>query len=362
MHKNKFSITPAWLFQTDTGELFEPGLFRLLKSIRDTRRLTTAAKDSGISYRHAWNLVHKGADFFGQPLVQMRKGKGTELTPLGETLLWSEQRIKARLGPQIDSMASELNNQLQQLLEGDHPVLRLHASHGYAVALLPKFPERLELRLQYCNVREALSALKSGECDLASFHVPTSPRLAEQTLDYYQDSLQAKDLRVIRFVTREQGLMFPRDNPKGITGLKDLAQPGLRFINRDRNSGTHFLFSLLLREAGIDPQNIQNAEQEEFTHTAVAAYVAAGMADVGFGVEAAARQFGLGFMNLATEHYLLICHEDRLHQHIISELLALMRSPDFVDEIVKQPGYAPDHCGEIGTLAEFMASHRSEWG
>lgn len=354
MHNKTLTITPSWVFRTETDELFDPVLFNLLKGIRDTGRLTLAAREAGISYRHAWNLINRGRDFFDLPLVRKHKGQGTELTPLGEVLLWSEQRIKARLGPQIDSMASELNIQLQQLFEGAHPVLRLHASHGYAVALLPRYPDRLELKLRYCNTREALAALDQGDCDLASFHLPTSPTLADETLRYYHDDLQAKDLMVIRFVTRKQGLIVPRNNPKGIQGLKDLTRSDLMFINRDRHSGTHLLFTMLLREAGLDPADIRTADQEEYTHTAVAAYVAAGMADVGFGVEAAARQFGLDFIELASEHYLLICHEDRLHQDTLRQLLGLMRAPDFIEEIHKQPGYAPDHCGEIVTLDELL--------
>ena len=356
MHKKKLSITPSWVFRTEDDELFDPVLFNLLKSIRDTGRLTLAAREAGVSYRHAWNLINRGSTFFDLPLVRKRKGQGTELTPLGEVLLWSEQRIKARLGPQIDSMASELNIQLQQLFEGAHPVLRLHASHGYAVALLPRYPDRLEVKLQYCNTREALAALNRGECDLASFHLPTSAPLAEQTLRYYEADLQAADLKVIRFVTRKQGLIIPRGNPKDIAGLEDLARPDLVFIHRDRDSGTHLLFTLLLQQAGLNPADIHSADQEEYTHTAVAAYVASGMADVGFGVEAAARQFDLGFIELASEHYLLIGHEERLHQSTIGQLLDLMRAPDFIEAIHDQPGYAPDECGEIVTLEEMLAN------
>lgn len=360
MHKKKFSISPGWVFRTESGELFDPTLFSLLKSIRDTGRLTSAAREAGVSYRHAWNLINRGAEFFDLPLVRKRKGQGTELTPLGEVLLWSEQRIKARLGPQIDSMASELNIQLQQLFEGAHPVLRLHASHGYAVALLPRYPNRLELKLQYCNTREALAALNRGECDLASFHLPTNPVFAEQTLNYYHDDLQKADLKVIRFVTRKQGLIIPRGNPKGIKGLPDLARPDLLFINRDRDSGTHLLFSMLLREAGIALSQLHKADQEEYTHTAVAAYVASGMADLGFGVEAAARQFDLDFIELATEHYLLIGHEERLRQPTITQLLTLMAEPDFIDAINELPGYAPDQCGEIMTLNALLVDRAQD--
>ena len=116
MHTKKLNISPAWVFRTDNGELFEPVLFRLLESIRDTGKLTAAAEAAGISYRHAWNLLNRATHVFSLPLVIMRKGQGTTLSDLGEKLLWADHRVKARLGPQIDSMASELNDQVQQLL------------------------------------------------------------------------------------------------------------------------------------------------------------------------------------------------------------------------------------------------------
>src|SRR5690554_8200983 len=74
MHNKKLNISPAWVFRTDTNEFFEPVLFRLLESIRDTGKLTMAATATGISYRHAWNLLNRGGDTLGLPLVVMRKG------------------------------------------------------------------------------------------------------------------------------------------------------------------------------------------------------------------------------------------------------------------------------------------------
>jgi molybdenum-dependent DNA-binding transcriptional regulator ModE len=55
MHKKRLSISPAWVFRTDNGELFEPVLFRLLETIRDSGKLTAAAEAAGVSYRHACN-------------------------------------------------------------------------------------------------------------------------------------------------------------------------------------------------------------------------------------------------------------------------------------------------------------------
>lgn len=339
--------------------MFDPVLFRLLENIRDSGKLTVAAEQCGISYRHAWNLLNRGRAFFSLPLVDMRKGQGTRLSPLGEKLLWSEQQVKARLGPQIDSMASDLNDQIQQLLAGAHPVLRIHASHGYAIALLPEFSEQVEVNLQYRNPHDALNALARRECDIASFHFPTDPRRAREVMEYYHTQLDFAELTVIRFVTRKQGLMYRPDCRLRMETLHDLVQPGVQFIGRNHNSGTRILFNMLLEEQRISSEDISGAEQEEFTHTAVAAYVAAGMADVGFGIEAAARQFGLAFVDLSTEHYLLVCRKEQLERANMNNLLTLMHSEPFLERVMALPGYAPDRCGELSTFAELLENQTS---
>lgn len=356
----KLSITPAWIFRSEQGELFDPILFGLLETIRESGKLTVAAQSCGISYRHAWNLLNRSGAFFGLPLVDMRKGQGTRLSPLGEKLLWSEQQVKARLGPQIDSMASDLNDQIQQLLAGAHPVLRIHASHGYAIALLPDFSEQVEVNLQYRNPHDALNALARRDCDVASFHFPTDPGRARKVMEYYHTQLDFAELTVIRFVTRKQGLMYRPDSHFRVEALNDLVKPGLRFIGRNQNSGTRILFNMLLQEQGISAGDISGSEQEEFTHTAVAAYVAAGMADVGFGIEAAARQFGLAFVPLSMEHYLLICRKEEVERANMNNLLSLMRSGPFIGRVMALPGYAPDHCGELSTFAELLENQNSE--
>ncbi|MHA7879287.1 MAG: substrate-binding domain-containing protein [Saccharospirillum sp.] len=346
----KLTIHPTWLLQADEHHTLDHTLFNLLRGIHSSGKLTDAAKQADISYRHAWNLLNRWDDFFGLPLVTMRKGQGTRLSDLGETLLWAEQRLQARLGPQTESMASELNMELQQLLEGAHPVLRVHASHGYAVALLPTFREQLELNLQYCSPTDALTALNRGNCDIAGFHLPTDTPFAQHIFNTYQHLLDAEQHCVIRFITRQQGLIIREQMALPITSLKDLTRPGLRFINRQRDSGTRALLNLLLDQAGIDGKRIQGFEREEYTHTAIAAYIASNMADAGFGVEAAARQFGLGFLPLAKEHYLMICRKDRLSDEKLQRFLALLKSKAFVDAVNTLPGYQPNRCGEVEVL------------
>ncbi|GEK71642.1 MULTISPECIES: substrate-binding domain-containing protein [Halomonas] len=349
----RIRITPAWYFSDEAGNQLDPKLFGLLEAVHRHGKLTQAAEAVGISYRHAWNLLNKWGEFFGIALVDLERGKGARLSPLGEKLLWAEQRVIARLGPQLESLGSELNLAIQQTLEGVKPVLRLYATHGYAVELLPAYLDELRLDLQYCSSREALSALHRGACDLAGFHLPRG-EVGKRVSRGYRDLLKPRSYRVIRFITRRQGLIVAPGNPLGVKGLNDLAKGEVRFINRQVGSGTRALLDGLLEGEGLATRRIRGYELEEYTHSAVAAYVAAGMAEVGFGVEAAARRFGLDFVPLALEDYLLVGHRRSLAEPKLQSLCQVIAGEAFQAAVAELPGYRPDRCGQVEGIESLL--------
>ena len=146
--------------------------------------------------------------------------------------------------------------------------------------------------------------------------------------------------------------MVKRGNPLGVVSVKQLLEPGVRFVNRDPDSGTRLLFDQLLAQYGLDGSRINGYAQVEFTHAAVAAYVASDMADVSFGVEAAARQFDLDFVRLVTEDYFFICRKQLLELEPMKRVLAIMRSNEFRDAISELPGYRSKDAGAIKTIRE----------
>lgn len=349
----RIKVTPTWCFSDEDGHRLDTNLLRLLGAVHRHGKLTHAAEEAGISYRHAWNLLRQGGEFFGVTLVEMARGRGARLSPLGEKLLWAEQRATARLSPQLDSLSSELNLAIQQHQEGVHPVLRLHASHGFAIELLPQHLGDLQLDLQYCSPLEALAALNRNSCDLAGCHLPRGA-VGESMRRKYRRLLKPRYHRLVGFIARQQGLMVAPGNPLGIDGVAALADRSATFINRQASSGTRELLDGLLAEAGIAAAKVNGYEIEEYTHSAVAAYVAAGMADAGFGVEAAAQRFGLDFVPLATEDYLLACHKRSLKEPKFDDFLQAVRSASFQEAVQRLPGYSPSQCGCVIELASFL--------
>lgn len=350
----RIEIRPSWIFSNEAGEEVDHQLFTLLHAVHDAGKLTLAAKRADLSYRHAWNIIAKWSEFFGSPLVQLAQGRGARLSALGEKLVWAEARARARLLPQLENIASELNLEINRVMADSSPTLRLHASYGYAVAQIPELLRRhskIGLDLQYLSAADALASLARGACEIAGFHVPEGER-GRRAIAQYRNWLDPSEQQLIYLVRRQQGLFVGSGNPKRIASLADLRRRGVRFVNRQRGSGTRLLLDTLLEEQGIDPAGINGYVTEEYTHAAVAAYVASGMADAGLGVEPAARQFNLGFVPIAAERYFLICGRQTLQYPWVQEVLRLMRGPEFQELVASLPGYLADRSGEIMELID----------
>ena len=97
-----------------------------------------------------------------------------------------------------------------------------------------------------------------------------------------------------------------------------------------------------LERAGIDPRSVDGYEREEPTHLAVAAAVAAGRADAGLGVIAAARAFGLDFVPVAREPFDLVMTPG---EPAVAPLLELMEDDDFRAQVEALGGYSTAEMG-----------------
>jgi len=351
----KMSIKPQWQLERGDQRQLMPHLVSLLAKVHETHTLSGASAQMGLSYRYAWGLLQEGQRAFGVPLVKTVRGRGAVLTPLGEKLVWADKRIAARLSPLLDSLASELEVEVERALSHEPSILRLHASHGFAVQALRQslLREQVPIDLKYRNVQEALGSLNRGSCDLAGFHLPLG-ELQQAALQHYLKALRPDKHRLVHLATRRQGLMVAPRNPKNICGVADLVRSGVSYVNRHEGSGTRLLLDLLLQREQIDGRAIQGYDNCEFTHAAVAAYVASGMADAGLGVEPAARRFELEFLPVATERYFFVCNAALLRTPMMQRILDTLRSREFQRVVNALPGYDGSGCGAVLGVVEAL--------
>lgn len=357
----RVAIDHQWRLARGEGEpLGLPPLLRLLARLQASGNISAAARDAGMSYRGAWGLLRDFERAFNASLVIKTRGRGTQLSPLAETLLWAEQRVAARLSPTLESLASELESELEALIAPTRVGIRINASHGFAVAaLVEALSERqVPVELKYRNSTEAVAALARRECDFAGFHVAIGTNQAASVRPYLQ-WLDAKVHVLIHLAVRTQGLLVARGNPHQIDGLSDLARPELRFVNRQLGSGTRMLLDLLLAQHRVSPTAINGYANAEFTHAAVAAFIASGMADVGFGLETAARRFQLDFLPLLQERYFFACETSALHAQATRGVVELLRSEDMRKVIDALPGYDGAATGQVLSIVAAFTDQRS---
>ncbi len=192
----------------------------------------------------------------------------------------------------------------------------------------------------------AIVAAKRGESHCGGVHL-----LDEATGAYNEAYLEKHfpkgGLRQVECVYRSQGLMVAPGNPLGIRLLADLTREGLRYVNRQKGSGTRILADYTCKKEGIDPSRIYGYDHEEFTHTAVAALVEAGSADAGMGIYSAAKMYGLGFVPVCEEQYDLIVPDYAWGTPMVRALVETLKSDEFRARMEQLGGYRTEQPGSV---------------
>ena len=151
---------------------------------------------------------------------------------------------------------------------------------------------------------------------------------------------------LVECVGRTQGLMLSAGNPLGIKGLEDLTG-NVRYVNRQKGSGTRILIDYLCKKERIDPSKISGYDREEFTHTSVAAQIAAGTADAGMGIYSAAKIYDLDFLPICMEQYDLLIPDHAFDTPMVRKLLEVLKSDAFRERLDALGGYQLDRPGTV---------------
>jgi len=193
-----------------------------------------------------------------------------------------------------------------------------------------------------------LHAIKRGEADVAGIHL-LDEATGEYNVPFYRRFELERRAVLVRGYSREQGLILPKGNPRGIHGFEEILGSELSFMNRNRGSGTRMLVDLHLsktaKSKGIDTnqltRSIRGYSTEAKSHSAVAAAVAHGRADVGVGIRTVAETYGLDFAKIGDESFDFLVARDRLDKQAVGAFLGALRSSEFAALLTeKTPGLA----------------------
>ena len=191
-----------------------------------------------------------------------------------------------------------------------------------------------------------IMAIRRGEAHAAGCHL-LDTNTGEYNRAFIRKYFPKGDVKLVRCVGRQQGLMVAKGNPLGITGFADVTKEGLRYVNRQKGSGTRILTDYLCKQNGVNPDEIYGYDREELTHTSVAAQIVSGSADAGMGIYSAAQLYDLDFIPICIEEYDLIIPDHAWETPQVRQMMETLKSDAFKEKILALGGYTVENPGEI---------------
>ena len=161
--------------------------------------------------------------------------------------------------------------------------------------------------------REGLRRLRDGVPDVAVVAGPTGRDVDAVDLGGW---------------TREWGLIVPEGNPDGVTGVTDLVDGDLRFVNRSTDSGLRRSLDDAVADLAADRDatrgdltgRIEGYELTVRAFESPGRKVLAGDADAGLGLRETAERLGCGFVSLGDQPVSVRAAPDRTERAAVAEL------------------------------------------
>lgn len=146
---------------------------------------------------------------------------------------------------------------------------------------------------------DGLERLARGDVSAALMHLPSAD-LSDFNRAEAEERLRGKNVALVEWARREQGLLVARGNPKKIRAVADLAKRGVTVAARQPGAGSAALLERLLAREGVERRRLR-ITVTTMGENDLAMAVKAGEADVGLGARAAALPLGLDFVPLVVE-------------------------------------------------------------
>jgi len=191
-----------------------------------------------------------------------------------------------------------------------------------------------------------IMAIRRGEAHAAGCHL-LDTETGEYNIAFMKKYFPKGGVKLIRCVGRQQGMMLAKGNPLKIEKFADIAKEGVRYVNRQKGSGTRILTDYLCKKDGLNPDSIYGYDREELTHTSVAAQIVSGSADAGMGIYSAAKLYDLDFLPICIEEYDLIIPDHAWDTPMVQQMIATLKSDAFREKILSMGGYTLENPGEI---------------
>jgi putative molybdopterin biosynthesis protein len=258
-------------------------------------------------------------------ITSFTKADGVLIVPQNCEGIEAGEKVEIRLNKPL----SEIENTL--IITGSHDPL---------IDEVADFLARRGAPFRVCSTHVgsmgAVYAVRDGLAHMGGIHL-LDTITGEYNKSYIEKYIPDGHAVAVKGVGRVQGLMVKKGNPLGIREFGDVKN--VRYVNRQRGAGTRILCDYLLEKNGLTPDDVNGYNNEEFTHTAVAALIAAGNADAGLGIYSAAKMYGLDFIPVCNETYEFLIDKKYLNDPMVKQFLDVLYSDEFKARLSEMGGY-----------------------
>jgi excisionase family DNA binding protein len=193
---------------------------------------------------------------------------------------------------------------------------------------------------------EGLKALNKGYTDIAWSHL-LEPKTGEYNIPFLPTYLPDVQPVVVNLFYRDLGFIVASKNPLGIRGFEDLAQKEIRFINRQKGSGTRVLLDYYLKRVQLSASKIKGYEKEAYTHFEVGLSILSKEADVGIATIAISKLLGLSFIPITQERFDMILSKSTFFERGIQAFIEVLNSEGFRNRVARLGNYDFKSSGKI---------------
>jgi len=212
------------------------------------------------------------------------------------------------------------------------------------------YPEFLMLSANTGST-EGLKSLNRGHTDIAWSHL-FDPESGQYNIPFLPTYLPDLKPVVVNLFHRELGLVLAPRNPLRIRGFEDLVKKQVRFVNRQKGSGTRILLDHHLKQLKIPASMIEGYDREVYTHFEVGLSILAKEADAGIATIAASKLLGLSFVPIARESFDMILDQRTLFHKGIQAFIETLNSAGFRQRVGRIGAYDFKDSGKVLYSAE----------
>jgi len=202
------------------------------------------------------------------------------------------------------------------------------------------------LAILACGSRAGVARLAGGEATVAALHW-RDPVSDDDNVPLVRAALAGRDVVVLEWARRAQGLVLAPGNPLKVKSLRDAVKKRVRVAMRQPDAGSHRLLEHLLAAEGLGLAALEIATPPAHAETDLAASIAQGHADAGVAIQAAALAHGLDFLPLTVERMDLVAHRRDAFEPALQTLLAFARTAEFVRAAQAFGGYDVTATGRV---------------